>query len=142
VNILLVEADYLLGRSMAQLLERSGEHRVRFTHKATDVFRVCNAGMADMVIVDANLAGTFWEEKEITGVDLSRLLKQHPQTAHLPIMLLSSRSGCANRVSLLSEALADDLYCKPIKDATDFVARLAAMSTHDCGFQDLTASAS
>lgn len=142
MNILLVEDDYLLGRSMARLLEGSGAHRVRFTHKAADVFRLCQSGAVELVIMDVNLPGTFWEGEEVTGVDLSRMLKRSPQTSHLPIMLLSAHAMGADIPHLLSDALADDLYSKPIADADDFLARLVAISKGGPGFQGATASAS
>ena len=69
MNILMVEDDYLLGRSTARLLEKLGNHKVRLTHKAEDVFKCCRSGLIDVVIMDVNLPGTFWQEKEVTGVD-------------------------------------------------------------------------
>jgi len=65
VNILLVEDDYLLGRSTAKLLEKLGDHRVRLTHKAADVFKHCQSGAIDLVIMDVNLPGTFWQGEEV-----------------------------------------------------------------------------
>jgi len=141
MNILLVEDDYLLGRSTARLLEKEGQHRVRLTHKAADVFKRCQSGAVDLVIMDVNLPGTFWQGQEVTGVDLSRMLKLQPRTTHLPIVLLSANTTESEQGRLIDEALADSIYTKPIADATDFLVMLIQVSGGR-GFQGLTASAS
>ena len=124
MNILLVEDDYLLGRGTARLLEKLGSHRVRLTHKATDVFKLCQAGKVDLVIMDINLPGTFWQGEEVSGIELSRLLKLQTETAHIPVVLLTAHAMNADRTSLLSEAMADCLCYKPIADYDAFLSLL------------------
>ena len=94
MNILLVEDDYLLGRSTARLLEKLGEHRVRLTHKATDVFKHCQSEWSDLVIMDVNLPGTFWQGQEVSGIDLCRLLKLQP---NYPFAVCSADGSCSGR---------------------------------------------
>lgn len=125
MNILLVEDDYLLGRGTVRLLEASGQHRVRLTHNATDVFRYCEAGSVELVLMDVNLPGTFWQGKEVTGVDLSRLLKSNPLTWHLPVILLAADAVQVDQAHLMNDALADLVCTKPIKNADSFLSLLA-----------------
>ncbi len=146
MNILLVEDDYFLGRSIAQLIEKAGQHRVRLTHKAADVFKYAQSGSIELVVMDVNLPGTFWQGKEVTGVELSRLLKQQfqqrPELERLPIVLLiSNAKDDTHHSRLLSEALADGIYPKPIADAHDFLALLEAVSAQQ-DLHRLAASAS
>lgn len=141
MNILLVEDDYLLGRSTARLLEKAGKHRVRLTHKAADVFKHCQSGAVELVIMDVNLPGTFWEGEEVTGLDLSRLLKTQPKTSRLPIVLLTADAMDAEQGSLLGEALANAIYPKPIADADDFLSLLLQVKLGG-GFHGFRASAS
>jgi CheY-like chemotaxis protein len=144
MNILLVEDDYLLGRGTARLLEKLGDHRVRLTHKATDVFKHCQSGAIDLVIMDVNLPGTFWQGAEVTGIDLARLLKSQPETAHLPVVLLTAHAMEADRTHMLSDARADCLCTKPIADYETFLALLEQVkaASADSGLHGLTASAS
>ena len=125
MNILLVEDDYLLGRSMARLLEASSHYRVRLTHTAADIFKYCEAGNVELVLMDVNLPGTFWQNKETTGVDLSRLLKSNPATCHIPVVLLTTNGADVNKSRLMNKALADSVCAKPIKDADSFLSLLA-----------------
>lgn len=141
MNILLVEDDYLLGRGTARLLEKLGNHRVRLTHKAADVFKHCQSGAIDLVIMDVNLPGTFWQGKEVTGVDLSRLLKMQPETAHLPVVLLTAHAMDTDRSHMLGDSLANDLCTKPISDYDAFLTLLMKVRAGE-GLHELTASAS
>ena len=131
MNILMVEDDYLLGRSTARLLEKLGNHKVRLTHKAEDVFKHCRSGLIDLVIMDVNLPGTFWQGKEVTGVELSFLLKSQTETAQLPIVLLTAYATYHNQSRLLIDALADHLCTKPITDYDAFLALLDRVSGGD-----------
>ena len=141
VNILLVEDDYLLGRSTARLLEKLGEHRVRLTHKAADVFKRCESGWSDLVIMDVNLPGTFWQGAEISGADLSRLLKSQSQTAHIPVVLLTAYVAESEQTPLLENSLANHLCTKPIVDYEAFLALLEQICRGESP-QSMTASAS
>ncbi|MEM6449789.1 MAG: response regulator [Cyanobacteria bacterium P01_D01_bin.105] len=141
MNILLVEDDYLLGRSTARLLEKLGEHRVRLTHKAADVFKHCESGETELVIMDINLPGTVWQGKEVSGVDLSRMLKSQALTAHIPVVLLTGHSTTADRIRLMSEAIADELWTKPIDDYNAFLTLLAQVR-HTYSSYELKASVS
>ncbi|MGC1306313.1 MAG: response regulator [Phormidesmis sp.] len=131
MDILLVEDDYLLGRGTAKLLEKLGGHRVRLTHKAADVFKQAQSGAVELVIMDVNLPGTFWQGVEVTGVDLSRLLKSQPGTAHLPVVLLTAYAMDVNCTHLLRDALADCLCTKPIADYDAFLMLLAQVKSGD-----------
>lgn len=141
MQILLVEDDYLLGRSTARLLEKLGEHRVRLTHKAVDVFKHCQSGWSDLVIMDVNLPGTFWQGKEVSGIDLSRLLKLQPETTHLPVVLLTAYAGKDNAGQMLSDSLANYLCTKPIIDYEAFL-RLLEQLYRGEDVQELTVSVS
>ena len=141
MKILLVEDDYLLGRSTARLLEKLGDHRVRLTHKAADVFKHCQSGWSDLVIMDVNLPGTFWQGQEVSGIDLSRLLKHQPATAHLPVVLLTAYAMDDEISQMLDNSSADYLFSKPVVDYEAFLHLLEQLHRGE-DLQGLTASAS
>nr|WP_228024665.1 response regulator [cf. Phormidesmis sp. LEGE 11477] len=121
---MLVEDDYLLGRSMVRLLEASGRHRVRLTRIATDIFKYCESDIVELVLMDVNLPGILWQDKETTGVVLSRLLKSNPMTRHIPVVLLTANSEDVDKTHLMKDALADSVCAKSIKDADSFLSLL------------------
>lgn len=75
LNILLVEDNLPLAKSTAKLIERLGGHSVQITDEPQTIFELCSQGKVDIILMDINLSGAVWEGEEISGADLSRLLK-------------------------------------------------------------------
>ena len=72
----------------------------------------------DLIILDLMLPG-------ISGLDVSRRLKNNPKTCHIPIILLTARSAEQDIVAGL-EAGADDYVVKPFSPKV-LVARVRAL---------------
>jgi two-component system, OmpR family, phosphate regulon response regulator PhoB len=58
-----------------------------------------------VIILDLNLP-------DVSGTDVCRLIKGDPQTAHIPVLMLTARGSEADRILGL-ELGADDYVCKP-----------------------------
>jgi two-component system, cell cycle response regulator DivK len=116
LNILLVDDDYLLAKGTAKLIERLSDYPVAVADEPEEIFRLCQSGAVDVVLMDVNLPGAYWQEEEVSGADLSRILKTDPKTAYIPIILLTAYALLSERQRLLQISLADDLYTKPVTD--------------------------
>ncbi|HBB35070.1 MAG TPA: response regulator [Cyanobacteria bacterium UBA8803] len=116
MNILLVEDDSMLAETTATLIECLGDHRVYITDEPQEIFQYCQARTVDVVMMDVNLPGAQWEGKSVSGADLSRLLKNQPQTADIPIILVTAYALVNEQQSLLEISKADSCYAKPILD--------------------------
>lgn len=62
---------------------------------------------------------------EVDGYEVCRQLKEHPETRHIPIILITALDGREDRLSGL-EAGADDFLTKPVDDVV-LMARLQAL---------------
>ncbi len=116
MNILLVEDDLLLAKGTAKLLERLGGDQVQITANPEKIMQLCQEGKIDVVLMDVNLPGAIWEGEEVSGADLSRLLKNQPQTANIPIIILTAYAMATERETLLHNSQADEFCTKPITD--------------------------
>ena len=116
MNILLVDDDGVLAKGTAKLLQRLGNHRVQISDAPADIIQLCQSGEVDLVIMDVNLPGAELEGQSISGADLARYLKEHPTTAHLPIILLTAYAMLDERETLLETSQADAFLAKPILD--------------------------
>ncbi|HLO49046.1 MAG TPA: response regulator [Kamptonema sp.] len=114
MKILLVDDDYLLAKGSAKLIERLGGHHVTITDDPAEIVRLCKAGAIDLVLMDVNLPGALWENEEVSGTDLSRLLKNDEETASIPIILVTAYAMLSERQALLTTSQADELFTKPI----------------------------
>ena len=72
----------------------------------------------DIILLDVMMPG-------VDGYEVCRQLKHHPETRHIPIILLTALDGREDRLSGL-EAGADDFLTKPVDDII-LMARLKAL---------------
>ena len=124
MNILLVEDDIILAESTACLIERIGEHQVYITDEPVEVFEYCQSGKIDAIIMDVHLPGAEWQGELVNGADLSHLLKTQPETAHIPIVLVTAYALANEQQKLLEISKADGLYAKPITNFRSFLEML------------------
>lgn len=127
MKILLVDDDYLLAKGTAKLLERLGGHQVVIRDEPAEIFQECQTGKVDIVLMDVNLPGAYWQDEEISGADLARFLKTNPQTAQIPIILLTAYALVSEREKLLQDSQADELLTKPITDYNAFLALMTQL---------------
>ncbi len=124
MNILLVDDDSMLAETTATLIQCIGDHQVYITDEPAEVFRQCQSGNIDLVMMDVNLPGAQWEGESVSGADLSRLLKSPPQTANIPIILVTAYALVNEQQYFLETSKADGFYAKPILDFESFLERL------------------
>ena len=73
-----------------------------------DAIALCESGQCDMVLLDVMMPG-------IDGFEVCKRLKANPETAHLPIVMVTALDHPEDRVKGL-EAGADDFLTKPVND--------------------------
>lgn len=127
MNILLVDDDYLLAKGTAKLIQRLGGHKVSITDNPSEIFQKCQDGSVDVLLMDVNLPGAFWEGQQVSGADLSRLLKSQPKTAHIPIIMVTAYAMLTERQTLLASSQADDFCIKPIINYEAFLELIAKL---------------
>lgn len=116
MNILLVDDDYLLAKGTAKLLERLGGHQVLITDSPEEIFRRTQAGEVDLVLMDVNLPEAQWNGEEVSGADMAKILKTNPQTAEIPIILVTAYAMQGEQQKLLATSQADGFFAKPITE--------------------------
>lgn len=116
MNILLVDDDRALADSTAKLIHRLGGHNVYITDEPGEIFWLCQAKNVDLVIMDVNLPGAQWQGQAVSGADIARMLKNHPHTAHIPIILVTAYAMLNEQQALLETSEADKFVAKPITD--------------------------
>ena len=125
MKILLVDDDHLLARGTAKLIQRLGGHQVAITDEPEEIFQQCRSGEVDVVLMDVNLPAAQWEGKDVSGADIAYLLKSDPQTADIPVILITAYAMLSEQQHLVEVSQADDFFAKPI---TDYEALLGAIT--------------
>lgn len=116
-RILVVEDDPDIAELLRHYLERAN-HQVEVLTQGNDALPRVREERPDLVILDRMLPG-------LDGLEICRVLRSHPATMDLPVMMLTARAEESDRIVGL-ELGADDYITKPFS-AKEVVARVNAL---------------
>jgi DNA-binding response OmpR family regulator len=103
-NIMLVDDDTHIHKLMSIILERGGFSVMSVTNSETALALLENS-TPDLFILDMMMP-------QVDGVELCRRIRQRPQTARTPVIILSARSDTQS-VKRAMEAGVDAYLSKP-----------------------------
>jgi two-component system phosphate regulon response regulator PhoB len=116
-RILLVEDDKALAELLVYHLERE-EFEVVRTADGEEAMLLASETPPDLVLLD-------WMIEGVSGIEVCRRLRRRPETANVPIIMLTARGEESDRVRGL-ETGADDYVTKPFSPR-ELVARVGAV---------------
>ena len=103
--MLVVEDEQDIANLIKHALERSGDAQVEIVNSGDTALRAVTEQPPDLVILDLNLP-------VLSGTEVCRILRARPATANMPIIMLTARTGEADRVTGLDLG-ADDTSPSP-----------------------------
>lgn len=116
-RILLVEDDANLVELIRYNMEKEG-FEVRATPDGEEALVIAEEDRPDVVVLD-------WMIASLSGIEVCRRLRRAPETAAIPIIMLTARAEEGDRVRGL-ETGADDYVTKPFSPR-ELVARVRAL---------------
>ncbi len=116
-HILLVDDSPVVADAVRDALEPFGFH-VAWIEDGADIPKALEQQMPDLTILDVMMPG-------VDGYEACRRLRTDPNTAHLPILMLTARAEEADKVVGL-ELGADDYLVKPFGER-ELLARVRAL---------------
>jgi two-component system phosphate regulon response regulator PhoB len=116
-KILLVEDDRALVELLVYHFERE-EFDVRTTPDGEEALVMARETVPDLVILD-------WMLEGLSGIEVCRRLRRIPETANVPIIMLTARGEESDRIRGF-ETGADDYVTKPFSPR-ELVARVSAV---------------
>ncbi len=116
-NVLIIDDDPLSTQVIADTLENAG-FSVIILNDPSEALNVARDQRPDIIVVDRVMPN-------IDGCDLCRQFRKNHFTSHLPILMLTSRTGTVDKIAGL-EAGADDYLCKPF-EPLELIARMRAL---------------
>ena len=117
VRLLLVEDDPALAELLRFHFERE-DFDVRHTPDGEEALLMAREAAPDIVLLD-------WMLETLSGIEVCRRLRRLPETANVPIIMLTARGEEEDRVRGL-ETGADDYVTKPFSPR-ELVARVGAV---------------
>jgi DNA-binding response OmpR family regulator len=117
-RVLVVEDETDIAGLIKHALERGGDAEVDVVGTGDAALRAVTDRIPDLVILDLNLP-------VLSGIEVCRILRGRPATSRLPIIMLTARTGEADRVAGLDLG-ADDYVTKPFS-LRELAARVRAV---------------
>jgi phosphate regulon transcriptional regulator PhoB len=116
-KILIVDDEPDIVELISYNLKKEGFHLV-VAEDGEEALKKVREGPLDLIILDLMLPG-------IHGMELCRILRNNPRTAHVPIIMLTARGEESDKVRGL-ETGADDYMTKPFSPK-ELIARVKAV---------------
>ncbi len=130
-TVLIVEDDLVNARVFSKILTKRGNLAVKHTENVEEVMQIAEAKEADLILMDVSLARSVYKGQAVDGIKITQLLKSNPDTAHLPVILVTAHAMAGDREAFLAKSGADGYISKPVIDHQDFVDRIRSLLPPD-----------
>lgn len=127
-HAIIVEDDPHNAVLFRKLIEKRCGWRVTVTEDVAEVLALAREADTVVIVMDVSLTNSRWEGRAVNGVDVTRLLKEDPHTAGVPILLATAHAMRGDAETLLRDSGADDYVAKPVLDHAAFVAQLRGLA--------------
>jgi len=123
-KILIVEDDAINVKFMTVVLVRKGGYQVLVSEDVDEILQLAGSGELDVIVMDISLSRSTYDGKKVDGVFITKLLKQNPATAKVPVILATAHAMFGDRERFLAETGAEHYIAKPIHDPDHFLAEV------------------
>ncbi|MEM9903489.1 MAG: response regulator [Cyanobacteria bacterium P01_D01_bin.44] len=130
-TVLIVEDDMINARVFSKILTKRGGLLVKHTENVEEVMQIAQSGEADVILMDVSLSHSVYQGKPVDGIRITQMLKAEPDTADLPVILVTAHAMDGDRENFLQQSGADGYISKPIVDHQKFVDDVLAMIPAD-----------
>ncbi|MCL1469605.1 response regulator [Argonema antarcticum] len=130
-TVLIVEDDPINLRVFSKILTKRGGLEVKGTEDVEEVMKIAQSGKADIILMDVSLQHSVYQGKAVDGIKIAQMLKSDPQTANLPIILVTAHAMEGDRENFLKQSGADGYISKPVVDHQQFVDQIMALLPKD-----------
>ena len=130
-TVLIVEDDPINARVFAKILTKRAGLEVKHTENVDEVIQITLDKLADIVLMDVSLTRSVYQGKSVDGIKITQILKANPQTASIPVILVTAHAMEGDRHSFLTLSGADGYISKPVVDHQEFVDQIMALLPSD-----------
>lgn len=130
-TVLIVEDDLINRRVFTKILTKRGGLEVKDTENVDEVMKIVTAGEADIILMDVSLSNSVYQGKSVDGIEITQMLKADPETASIPIILVTAHAMVGEREKFLAQSGADDYISKPVVDHQEFVDKILSLLPKD-----------
>jgi two-component system, cell cycle response regulator DivK len=126
-TVLIVEDDPINYRVFSKILTKRGGLEVKGTENVEEVLNFAVSGEIDVILMDVSLANSVYEGQPVDGIKITQMLKSNPQTADLPVILVTAHAMQGDRENFLKQSGADGYISKPVVDHQQFIDQIISL---------------
>lgn len=126
-TVLIVEDDPINFRVFSKILTKRGGLQVKGTENVEEVLQFAQSGEIDAILMDVSLANSVYQGKSVDGIKITQMLKSDPQTATLPVILVTAHAMQGDRENFLKQSGADGYISKPVVDHEQFIQQIVSL---------------
>lgn len=126
-TVLIVEDDPINFRVFSKILTKRGGLQVKGTEIVEEVLQLALSGEVDAILMDVALANSVYQGKPVDGIKITQMLKANPQTAALPVILVTAHAMEGDRENFLKQSGADGYISKPVVDHQQFIEKIMSL---------------
>ncbi|HEY9832384.1 MAG TPA: response regulator [Stenomitos sp.] len=126
-TVLIVEDEPSNVIVFSKILSKRGGLVVKHTENVEEVMQIADSGEADIILMDVDLRNSRYQGKAMDGLKITQMLKANPQTAKVPVILVTASVMEGDRENFLKLSGADGFIPKPVIDQQEFVNQIRAM---------------
>jgi CheY-like chemotaxis protein len=131
-TILVVEDDPINWMVFQKVLKRRGGLDSIHSENVEEVLEIVRSGQVAVVLMDVSLKNSHYQGESVDGIRITQLLKADPETAKLPVILVTANAMVGDREAFLKASGADGYIAKPILDHIGFVQQIKTIiADHD-----------
>jgi CheY-like chemotaxis protein len=130
-TVLIVEDDPVNARVFSKILVKRGGLAVKHTEDVEEVMQIAQSGKADIILMDVSLSRSVYEGKSVDGIKITQMLKADPNTAPLPVILVTAHAMQGDRENFLKQSGANAYISKPVIDHDAFINQILALLPKD-----------
>ena len=126
-TVLIVEDDLINARVFSKILSKRGGLDVKHTEDVEEVMKIAQSHEIDLILMDVSLSHSVYQGKSVDGIKITQMLKSDPQTANLPVILVTAHAMEGDRENFLNQSGADGYISKPVVDHQLFIDQIMAL---------------
>jgi len=126
-TVLIVEDDPINLRVFSKILTKRGGLQVKSTENVEEVLQLAQSGAINAILMDVALANSIYQGKPVDGIKITQMLKADPQTADLPVILVTAHAMEGDREYFLLQSGADGYISKPVVDHEAFINQIVTL---------------
>lgn len=130
-RVVIVEDNESVAKFFRYVLEHNGAYAAAITESGDEAVQLARQRDTVAVLVDVSLRATQFEERYIDGIELSRIIKEDPQSAHVSVVIATAHVMSGDRERFLRESRADGFIRKPVVDPQDLLSLIARLTSQD-----------